>query len=771
MAAVVLIFIWVQNELSFDKNIPDNANIYRIKNYISVDKTTTWVWEHAPFNMGEAMKNQIPGIETAGRVLPLSNVKVYLNIDGQYFDETRTAFIDSGWLDMYKYDFVRGSAGAFNSNVFGMILTESKAKKYFGTIEAIGKTIKIDTNIYAVQGIIKDIPANSSFNFDVLRSIAGRQTDAHEKKNDLSWGNFSYLTFFKAQPGTNVKNAMAKLQKIVAKARDNDNTKISYIPLTDLHFENDLQSSSLVQGDKKVVTIFGILGLLVLIIACINYVNITTARASLRAKEVSVRKIVGASRWSLFMQFVTETAFVSLLALIFTLIIVQLALPAFNNFTEKHFTLSLNNIWLWIVLLGTLFITILLNSIYPALLLSSFKPLNSFRGMSVLRMNDALLRRGLVVLQFTFSVFLIVGVITIYKQMEFIRNQNPGYNRSQVFSFTMPWQMFRKVSSEQRTGAMQNVKQQIAGQSFVENVSLVNGASVQNFDNQSSGGFDWDGRQKDFDPPFAVFQVDADFNKIVKLKFVEGRWFLPNSKGDGKNIVLNEAAAKAINLHKPYVGQRFVAQGDTGVVVGIVKDFAYRSMHEKIGPAVFKISSDYMLTSLVKVAPGKNAQAIAAAGKLWDSYNTGRPFSYQFLDDEFDRIYKNDIKASGLISAFAIIAVIISCLGLFGLAAFTAEQRGKEIGIRKVLGASVSGIVSLLSKDFIILVVLALVVATPLAWWLMSKWLQNFAYRIHMEWWMFVAGGLLALIIAFVTVSFQAFKAAMINPVKSLRSE
>jgi putative ABC transport system permease protein len=414
---------------------------------------------------------------------------------------------------------------------------------------------------------------------------------------------------------------------------------------------------------------------------------------------------------------------------------------------------------------------VVLNSIYPALLLSSFKPMSIFRGNSVLHVKDTSLRKGLVVVQFTFSICLIIGVITIYRQLNYVNSQNPGYKREQVLTISMPISAFYKYKDEARGALFGSLKQSLLSQSGVSAVSMMGTHSIQDNQNLSSGGTDWDGRAKGFEPSIAFFNVDADYTKIVKLNMLQGRWFIPGDQADKRNAVLNETAAKEFNLRKPYVGQRFVSRGDTGQVIGIVKDFNYKSMHEKISPAIFKNDQDWVNTFLIGIVPGKQAETIKKIEAVWGQYFVGDPLEYTFLDQEFDKLYKDDVKSSGLMSVFAIVAVIISSLGLFGLAAFTAEQRGKEIGIRKVLGATVSGMVTLLSRDFIILVLAALLIAAPLAGWLMGKWLENFAYRINIGWWVYPAAGIIAIVIAFVTISFQALKAAMANPVKSLRSE
>ncbi|MBL4678976.1 MAG: ABC transporter permease, partial [Mucilaginibacter sp.] len=348
MAAAVLIFIWVHNEFTFDADQPDAENIYRITNHLAVDKNETWVWESSPYQMGVEAKKVMPEVETVTRVLPYHWLPMYLNIDNEFFAEENAAFVDESWFDMFKGQFISGNAIAFNKNPFSIILSETKAKKYFANRDPIGKTIRIDSANYEVQAVVKDAPANSSFRFDVFIPIAARQTEPQEKKNDLGWNNFSYITFVKLKPGASIKNAATNLKSIIKPHRDKeDNLSISLRNLTALHFENDLQNSGFVHGDKKVVYIFVVLGILLLVIACINYVNLTTARASLRAKEVSIKKIVGAGRKHLFNQFVAESAVVSLLALVLTVINISAALPSFNSFTDRNFSLTTDSVYLW----------------------------------------------------------------------------------------------------------------------------------------------------------------------------------------------------------------------------------------------------------------------------------------------------------------------------------------------------------------------------------------------------------------------------------------
>jgi putative ABC transport system permease protein len=769
MTAAVFIFLWVQNEISFDNYHSDKNNIYRVTNSIQVSKDEKWIWESSPMPLAETAAKEIPEVQKSARLIVNRWGGTNLTINHKLFSEKTSAYVDKTWFNIFHYDFVAGNVSAFGKNPFSIILTETKAKKYFGDADAIGKIIRVDTINYTVEGIVKDNPVNSSFQFDVLLQMDGRLSDPSVLKNDKNWNNFGYITFLQLRPDASKPLIAAKLNEIINKNRTNHNDSVTVQALTGMYFENDLQSSDLPHGSKKAAYIFSVLAFLLLITACINYVNLTTAKASLRAKEVSVRKIIGAKRGSLFLQFITESFTISILALLISLLLIQLFLPAFNGLTEKHFVLPLTSVTTWQVLLGTLLFAAILNGVYPAALLSSFKPLNVFRGRSVLKVNDGSIRKGLVVFQFSLSIMLIIGTIVIYRQLHYIQTTNPGYNVSQVMAIQVPYKSYLAFKDDQRKAFFKSIKHELQSQSSIAAVST-GGSEIIDVGSASSGNADWDGRDTTFNPTIAQLSADADFQKMFQLQLKEGHWFSPGNEDD-HNYILNETAAAQFKMHQPILGQRFTLGGDTGKIIGIVKDFHYKSMHEKIGPIVLSNNQGSDSYFFVKTVVGNIPKALSATSAIWSKYIFAEPFDYKFLDDSFNNLYKSDIKASQLIFIFSVIAIIISALGLFGLAAFTAEQRTKEIGIRKVLGASVQQITALLSKDFVKLVIIAIVIASPIAWWAMNKWLQDFAYRINLGAWIFIAAASLALLIALASVSFQAIKAAIANPVKSLRTE
>ena len=761
MTAAVLILLWVQNETSFD-NYKDKKDIYRLTTRLP---SLGWVWETTPLLLADAIKNEIPEVKQTARI-NTNNWPVF-KINGTFFYEKQCAYVDNGWFDLFQYKFLDGNATNFNAQPFSVILSASEAKKYFGDKKAVGQTIHIDSMDYKVSAVIADATINSSFQYKAYIPIAAMLSNRQIRENDEQWRNANYISFVKINPNSSPKTIEEKISSLLkSKSKDADSSPITMTSLADMHFDNEIQNSVFEHGDYRTVYLFSFLGFLLLLIACINYVNLSTAKASIRSKEVSIRKIAGANRSTLFLQFVFESLLISIISLVVTLVLVQLSLPVFNWVTEKSFILPLTSIALWQVLGITLSISILLNSIYPALLLSSFKPLNVLKGITVLKTKNTSFRKGLVVLQFTISVMLIIGTIVIFKQMQFVQNSNLGYNRSQLISFALPF----TIDRAKRQSTIQAMKKELLSQSGIEGVSTSN-QPIVDMGSYCTDCANWEGHDTSINPKIAQLSVDADFQKVAQLQMREGRWFEEGNTSDSKNVILNETAVKDFHLHAPVVGQTFIFKGDTGQVIGVVKDFTYKTMHEKIGPLVAFNNPDWRNHFMVRIGPKSISQSVSIIEKIWQKYIPESPIEYTFLDDSFNSLYKKDRQSSILILSFAIIAIFISMLGLFSLAAFEAEQRTKEIGIRKVLGASVMGIATLLSKDFLKLVMVAIALAIPLAWMAMNKWLQDFAYRINIGWWIFIMAVGITLVVALITVSFQAIKAAVANPVKSLRTE
>jgi putative ABC transport system permease protein len=731
MTAAILIFLWVDNELTFDSYHPDANHIYRLNTLYTNSK---WVWPSTTYLLGQHL--DLPAVTTVACFQPAYQSIIHFGND--LIEEKKGAFVDNTWFSIFHYDFIAGSPADFLHNPSGLILTASKAKKYFGDKDPIGQTLRIDSMPYKVAGIIRDNPANSSFQFDILRPIDALLADPNRRKNSLEWNNYNFQIFVKLQPAANPAVIGRAVTGILQKNNPpSGGNTIRLTSLKDIHFENDLTiDDELPHSNSKTVYIFSVLGVFLLVIACINYVNLTTARASQRAKEVGIRKLVGAGKTSLFGQFFLESLTISLLSLALTLLFVTLAMPPFRELSGATIQHPFSNPETWKIIAITLLAATLLNGVYPALLLSSFKPLNVLKGAITLKFKDITLRKGLVVLQFTFSIVLIASAIIIQRQLQYIQHTSPGYDRSQTFTFRLPWPIMAGKTEAQISTTSASVKQQLLTHPAITGVSFAS-ESIVELKNSNEGSANWDGKAPDFVPVIAQFSADESFKTSTSLEMQQGRWFDPLQPTDRHNFILNETAIGRFNI-RPLV---------------ILNRPSWRSV------------------VYVRTAQGKTSEALTAARTVWSQMAPNQPFDYNFLDETFDHLYKADTRTSSLILIFSALAILISCLGLLGLAAFTARQRVKEIGIRKVLGATVTNILTLLSRDFLRLVIVSVLIATPIAWWAMHSWLEDFAYHIPLRPWTFLVAGLLAIGIALLTIASQSLRAARANPVKNLRMD
>ncbi|SKB56808.1 ABC transporter permease [Dyadobacter psychrophilus] len=766
MVAAVFILLWVQNELSFDNFHNKSDRISRIVTHLKVSKEETWHWSNTPLLLAEETK-VIPEIEAVTRVNTASNLPVCIG-DRKIAGEN-AVYVDTNWFSLFDYQFVDGSAMQFGAAIRNVAITEAKARQLFGRTNVAGTIMRIDTLDYTVAAVYKNNPPNSSFQYDYILPLSAYLANPRTYEGDKSWNQFNYQTFVLLRHDADRKKVAAKLTALISKFKKDDDGKpssdivLEAEPLTNMHFNTELQGSDKSKGDRKTIYIFFGMALVILLVACINYVNITTARASIRSKEVGVKKLLGAKHSHLFAQFMTESVLTCLMAFGLALLLIFVLLPLFNDVTEKTFELSFSNKPLWFVLIGTTVIAILLTGIYPSLLLSSFKPFEILRGSNVLGSSSASFRKGLVVLQFTVTIVFLISALVVFQQMKFIREKELGYDRAHAFGFRMPWAMKNKIQPT-------TFKERLLRESSIADVTISSQSIVQ-INSSTTGSYDWDGRPKDFNPIVSQLAVESNFQSMFGLKIAEGRWFDDNRTTDKQNVVLNETAVRKLMLKKPVIGKRFDFHGKKGVVIGVVKDFHYKSLREKIEPLVLFNDLSWSMGIYVKAQPGKDAEAIRATQKVWEEMIPNYPLEYTFLDETYNKIYKNEAKTATLFNTFTTIAVLISSLGLFGLATFTAERRMKEIGIRKVLGASVTAIVSLLSKDFLMLILISIVVASPVGYYFMDKWLRGFEYKIDLKWWLFAIAGSAAIFIAMFTISYQSIKAALTNPVKSLKTE
>ena len=758
LAVGILLLLWVQDELSFDRFHRQSAAIYRLENRVGTGGSQQ-IWTATVAPMANFAKREVPEVKDAVRLAYNPDYTLF-NYKDKIFNEQKSSYTDPTLFSVFDFNLIQGNPTKPFLDNHSVVLTESTAKRYFGDANPIGKVLAVNGKTYfTVSGVIHNFPKNSSIQGDLFLPISllfqdmyKNRTDGRNMDNDFH--QFNYDTYLLLQPGTEVGNLADKLRTIHLRNKPDD-TDLTYLlqALPTMH----LYKADGSDGGIETVRMFSIIALLILVVACINYVNLSTARSLLRSKEISMRKIVGAARTQLFVQFLIETALLFSLAAVLAIGLIYSLLPAYNQLSGKELVLDFADYRIWQVIGLTIAGTLAASSIYPALLLSSFEPLKALKGKVSGRISEATFRKTLVVTQFAVSVILIAGTFIISNQLRYIRSKELGYDKTHVFAFFM-----RDMSNHYDA-----VKAELLNQPGVAAVTRAS-SNIVSIGGQT-GDNDWDGKAQGETMMMRPVSIDKDFIPFFKMQLQQGANFT-GVVADSLHFILNETAIKAARIKDP-IGKRFKLWKHNGTIVGVVKDFHFASMRQKIEPAVFYYDPNQLSAIYIKTS-GKDAdRVIASAQRSWKQYNADYPFVYAFLDDVFNNLYKSEQQTGFLFTLFASIAILISCLGLFGLAAYTAQVRTREIGVRKVLGASVMGIIRLLAKDFIQLVIIAIVIAVPIAWYAMNRWLQDFAYRIAIEWWMFAIAGLLALAIALLTVSFQSVKAALMNPVKSLRSE
>jgi putative ABC transport system permease protein len=765
MATTVLLTLWVLNEYHFDGYHRQGADIYRVKTHMKISDKETWHWANIPLRLPEHFSAIAPEIRSATRLMP-PYADLTWRVNGNLISDKKVGFVDQNWFDVFDYQFISGNKQDFASDKFNVAMTESHAKKYFGNADPIGKTIGWDSLTFTVKAILKDNPSNSSFDFGMLVQNEARLSKFGVRDNESNMGNFNYQTFVVCTEGANTRQLSDKLTNKLRELRSDttNNCILEVQPLADVHFDNSIQINELAElGDRSVLGIFAVIALFILLIGCINYVNLTTAKASLRVKEVSVKKIIGADTSALFQQFFTESILTSTIAAALAVGLIQLGLPVLSKVADNHFSLATNPI-IWAILGGITVLAIGLTGIYPSLLLSSFEPLKLLQGRNVAGAKSAGFRKGLVVFQFTFTIVLLIATFLISKQLQFMQSQQLQYDREHIFSFSFPWDMKNADQIRER------VAQRLRTEPAVRDVTMSNSDMVD-IKNTHSGSLNWTGKDPNWRPTATMLSIERNYPQFFDLELTEGRWHEAQNLSDENNVVLNETAVREYGIPKPVIGQYFELHGRKGQIIGVAKDFHFKTVKDKISPLVMFSNKGWRSTLSVKTQPHQTSQAIAATERIWRDLVPNQALKYAFVDETYEKLHRKELRQLELFNAFAAIVLLISCIGLFGLATFAAETRTKEIGIRKTLGASVGHIVQLLSKDFLKLVVIAFVVAAPIAWWLAHRWLENFAYHVSVEWWIFAVAGGAILLIALATVSFQAIKAALANPVKSLRTE
>ncbi len=761
LTTAILLLLWIQDENSFDKFNKDYERIYNLSAHFDANGKEE-VWTGVPGPLYKYSKS-LAQVEAITRITEAYNVTVHQPNKTELVSGLHTAFVDSSFFSVFSFKLLKGSLSNPFPGINTVLLTTSTAKKIFGTDDVVGKLMMYDTSGFIVAGILQDFPQNSSLRFDALfpMSYYGRMFTAWGgngdwKTIDEDLGDYAYDTYVKLQPNTHAVSIENALTKAYKDARDGDSqTKFMLQPLAEKH----LISADGNKSALRIVQVFIIITILLLAIAAVNYVNLSTARSMARAKEVSVRKIVGAGKAQLFMQFVIETVTIFLIATILALVFTTLLVPAYNNISGKSLQFLLDNPSVWMLIGAAVLGTLVLAGVYPAIHLSSFNPVHSLKGKLNQSISNIVLRKVLVVFQFSISVILIICTLIIGRQMQYISQVNLGYNKEHVFTIQLDGGILNHADA---------VKSELNKQPGILATSFSNVYNIADF-GSSTGDINWPGKPANDNMIVTSANVDKDFIPLMNFRFIEGGNFtgLPS---DTSAFIINETMAKQMGFKPPYVGKQISLHDEPGTIIGVVQDFHFQSLKEKIEPFVFWTQrSKNML--YIKTTAANAQKAIKAVENVYKKYPTSNPFTYSFVDTKFDELYKSDNRTKVLFNVFAGIAIFISCLGLLALSTYSAQLRTKEIGVRKVLGASVTNIVGLLGKDFIALVIIAIIIAIPVAWYSMNKWLENFAYKTDMSFWLFVAASFIAVGIALLTISFQAIKAAVANPVESLRTE
>jgi putative ABC transport system permease protein len=770
LATCLLIVFYVVDELSYDKYNVNADRIYRVTDNVRLNgRESSYAGTEKPLM---DFLTTYPQVEKMGRIIPkeslfLSTSKFFIRKGNSNIQEKRVTYAESNIFDVFTLPLVDGKIAKSLDEPHTAVITESTAKKYFNKTDVAGQTITInDTSIYKITAVIKDIPSQSHFNFDFFLSYA-----SIPEYHAGGWGYGGIHNYLLLKPGTNIKALEDQIAKLeiahsfspAAWTTGGNYLRIKLTPLLDIHLRSTAQFELDKGGSIQYVYIFSVIGIFILLIACVNFMNLSTARSSNRAKEVGVRKVLGSARKYLIAQFLTESILVTLASTIIAVVLACALLPVFNQVSGKSLSFTAHSLsWLLPSLIASVLVIGFLAGSYPAFFLSGFQPIEVLKGKLAAGFKGSFLRSFLVVFQFSISIFLIIGTLVIYNQLNYIHNKNLGFDRSQVLVIKNT-----NVLGNQAKILKDEVKQ-LPGV-----VSITMSTYQPTGEERNMTGLFPDRTidiKKDVLTEF--WPVDEDYINTMGIKLIAGRNFSKQMASDTAAMIVNEAFIRKYGEKDPM--GKTLYRDSYGIqpyhIVGIMKDFNFSSLRDQITPAALYFAADNGAIS-VRIRTSDLSALMSQIENKWKRLAPNQQFAYSFMDQDFDATYHSEQRVGTLFVSFSTLAILIACLGLFGLAAYAAEQRNKEIGIRKVLGASISGIVSMLSMDFIKLVFISILIASPLAWYIMNKWLQDFAYRTEVHWWIMATAGMVAILIAFATISFQSVKAALANPVKSLRSE
>jgi putative ABC transport system permease protein len=756
MASAIFILLWIQNEMGYDLFHKNKDSLYEVWDRETFDIDLN-CWNSTPKILGPTLKQDYPEIQSISRINWGNNF--LFSIGDKRLTASGTC-VDPDFLTMFSFPLVRGDLKSALGNVYSMTLTETFAKRLFGNQDPIGKVVKLDNqDNFTVRAVMKDLPNNTRFKFDYLLPWSYMDKRGW---SDSNWDNNSTQTFVQLKSGSSPDAVNAKIKNIIIKHLDGrEKIEIFLHPAAKWHLYSDFEKGKISGGRIETIRMFGIIGAFILLIACINFMNLSTARSEKRAKEVGIRKVVGAQKNSLISQFIGESVLLAFIAGVFALVLVQLCLPAFNTLTQKELFIDFRDPLFWISSILFVLITGFLAGSYPAFYLSSFQPVKVLKGTFKAAHAVVKPRKVLVVLQFSFAIILIISTIIVKRQIKYAQDRETGYAKNNLIYHFITGDIDKNYKL---------IKNDLLNSGAATAVTKTSAPLTEGWSN--TWGMEWSGKNPNDKTIFNRFCADEDIAKTAGFTILEGRDLdLQNFPTDSLACLLNESAVKQMQFKKP-LGQLIKDDGLTWHVVGVIKDFILQSPYDPLRPMMIEGSRGWFNVIHIKLnSANTTGNNLKIAEQIFKKYNPQYPFEYKFIDQEYALKFEDTQRTATLIGLFAGLTIFISCLGLFGLATYMAENRIKEIGIRKILGASVISITGLLSREFLTLVFISIMIASPVAWYAMYTWLKAYPYHIVIQWWVFLTAGLLAIFIALGTVSFQAIKAAVSNPVNSLRSE
>jgi len=753
LACAILILLWVQDEWSYDRHFENANNLYRVIEKQKFSEGEASLFAATPGLLAPTLNAEYPEVVRSARYatpqFPMQK--------GTEFIEAKIAIVDNDFLNMFNLKFIQGDVKSALNGPYNIVITENIAHKYFDNEDPIGKTLTSASWVFTITGVAKSLPHNSHIQFDILFPIEFL-TQIGAPVNDWGFRCYNYIELSK---GTKSKIVDGKIRDFIKKHSKGSDSEIFLQNIKKIHlfsskkFAYDISG----HGDISYVRIMGLIALFILVIACINFMNLSTAQSARRAKEIGVRKVAGANRQKIIVQFLGESLLIVFVAQAIALILVEILLPSYNNIVGKQLTINYQSSGLYIGLITIVLFCGLLAGSYPAFYLSALKPLDIVKGVINKNPGNTRFRRTLVIFQFSISVLLIICTLIIGNQLNYLQNKNLGYNKDNIGYFLF--------DTNPRDPQLETFKKELGKNPDIVSITRAhyNPVNVEG----TWTGINWTGKKNGDDVLFYELGADEDYAKTFQLELIKGRYFSSEFPTDNTALVINEQAAKIMGFKNPIGEVLSTKDGSKFTIIGVVKDFHFKSLHTKIDPLI--IAQEPCNTFYIKIKPNSINSTIESIQKTYKSFNNPNPLNFHFLDDDFDNLYQTEQRMSKIVGYFTFLAIIISCLGLIGLSSFMIESRTKEIGIRKANGARSSEIFSLLSSEYIIWVTISIVIACPIAWYFMHKWLQNFAYRTNLNWWVFVLAGIVALLIALLTVSWQSWRAARKNPVEALRYE